>query len=183
LATFKGGAMPVLDKPWSPPQDVGELLERCLERARVEENWTHGAWIKRKARFSPLPQGDLGCGDVQACAAGIMLIELRDGPLIRDYFCGPRRLRSFAVLLADDPIGGPAAAYVANALDAVAYGEDSHNWHGIARSLAVSGSRFLLAVDRITASNDSGGAAHERIVAGFEMALRWWREDHPEGES
>jgi hypothetical protein len=166
-----------MQKTWDKPTTPVEALTIALEMAREEAAWTAGNWFQfpifqdHERYEQAKAEGDdfvpEVCTDVKACAAGILLIALGNGPVLQQAF------RTGAVpvsgLLYDDEVGSSAAAFLAKG-----FIEQSDTPRLFGEPSVV---RPGAAIDVITGLNDGAFRyAHDKIVAGFERALELAQE-------
>lgn len=149
-------ADPELDREFVPPTTPTELLERGLVMAEQEDKWIKNAWLQPTVNRTPQV-----CGDVQACAMGLLVLARADGPLVRAYYgrnVWPQpNLRTISET---DPLIRAAASYLVMGLND-AQGEGLRRWRGEEE-----------AVHEVLLINDSPETTSDLIVRGFRRAVQ-----------
>lgn len=174
-------------KNWTKPANVLEVLERCLDHARIEQKWSSNEWFvtngapnieyewetnwvtpESHAEVTKWIEGQT-CTDIKACAAGIIAIETLDGAALYAYLKSEELDEHF---LKQDPLAWGAVERVA-----VAFAEE------FAQEEAVHdrpGKYDSDPLGRIIHHNDAGylqrrnvnlDGHHDRIVRCFERAV------------
>jgi hypothetical protein len=91
---------------WTPPASVEEALRRARAIIATENRWIQGS-------FFEVPMEDKVCTDVQACAAGAIILVCRDGIALETWENG-----DFDELdqISDNPIARESIKLVAEAM-------------------------------------------------------------------
>lgn len=108
---------------WSPPNKPSEALEIGEKYATMEGLWCSGLLLGLKSevgdeedvelRAELLAKG-IGCGDVKACATGILIMSVLDGPAVNAYFTQTFQYSmDVEGQLTRHNVGGPATVFLA----------------------------------------------------------------------
>jgi hypothetical protein len=160
---------------WKPPETVEEVMLRGAEFASREDAWQRKAWIVAKDLHQE-PK-DVTCGDVRACAVGILAIVLFDGELIKRYMLGTMPL-SIQEMVVNHPLGPASTRVLARALVEVLDGA-----LGMTEDRKVSYTRCLErqtnqgTMDVVISCNDRVASTSSQIVAAFERGAELARAD------
>lgn len=118
----------VLSTDTAPPTSTIELLERAYEWAIQEGRWCR-AWVDIRFDTIKVPSGPLTCGNIAACAMGILVFCTYNGPLIRAYRRTDAIVNDWTDLCKDDPFISEAACLLAAALNAIDPDQFSPNYY------------------------------------------------------
>lgn len=144
---------------WKEPQTVEEVMLAGAEFARREGAWARRTWISRTPESYFKTSGEMTCGDVRACAGGILAIVLRNGPLLKRWSSATLRI-TIAEEVRTHPLGVESSKVLAKALLEVLNISESSSWY---RHVADTDA----ALDVVVSCNDNHARTSEQIVAAF----------------
>lgn len=178
-----------VDGDFKPPTTVVELLERACEWAQDDARWMSGEWFhltdEGESKLYEGEDGDsdwsnVACTDVRACAMAILCICSMNGPLLRAFHKGALDIGEFIVR---DPLVGPAAVHLHNAIKRVQYDNLTDVYHMITLPDGDTYDRQDLiaeAKETVIRFNDDGGNTaehHNKIARAFVLALEMARAE------